>query len=301
MPLLVAEAAKLSLEMLERGVIEEIIDRDEMFALVPFMKIDGKAYVYNRENTLTEADFLSPYDTVNEGGATFTEITTTLKVMAGDVDMDKFLLATQSDHNSQLAIQLASKAKGLGRAFRRALIQGNSAVNAKSFDGIARLVDPSQVILADVNGAAVTLAMLDELKDLVKLGADAFIMNRAVWRAIRALLRSFNGNVAEVVMIENFGRAVHAYDGIPVLLNDFIPSNETCGSNAATTSIYAIRLNEVDGFHAIYGGPSAGIQVEEVGTIQNMDAIRYRMKWYVGTCLKSTLSLARLAGVTNVS
>jgi len=168
MPLLVAEAAKLSLEQLERGVIEEIIDKDELFALVPFMYVDGKAYVYNRENTLTEADFLSPYDPVNEGGATFTEVTTTLKIMAGDVDMDKFLLATQSDHNSQLAIQLASKAKGLGRAFRRALVQGSSSVNAKSFDGLASLCDPSQVILADTNGAAMTLAMLDELKELVK-------------------------------------------------------------------------------------------------------------------------------------
>ena len=256
MPLLVAEAAKLSLEQLERGVIEEIIDKDEMFALVPFMYVNGKAYVYNRENTLTEADFLSPYDPVNEGGATFTEITTTLKIMAGDVDMDKFLISTQSDHNAQLAIQLASKAKGMGRAFRRALVQGVSSVNAKSFDGIASLCDPSQVIVADTNGAALTLNMLDELKDLVKLGADALVMRRSTWRAVRALLRSFNGNTADVVMIENFGKPVHAYDGIPVLLNDFIPSTEVTGSNSATTSIYAIRFNEADGFHAIYGGPS---------------------------------------------
>jgi len=58
MPLLVAEAAKLSLEQLERGVIEMIIDKDELFALVPFMHVNGKSYVYNRENTLSEADFL---------------------------------------------------------------------------------------------------------------------------------------------------------------------------------------------------------------------------------------------------
>ena len=125
-------------------------------------------------------------------------------------------------------------------------------------------------------------------------------MRRSTWRAVRALLRSFNGNQAEMIMIENFGKPVHSYDGIPVVLDDFIPNNEVCGSNGATTSIYAIRLNEVDGFHAIYGGPSAGVVVENIGTIQNKDAVRYRMKWYVGTALKSTLSLARLAGITNV-
>jgi len=300
MPLLVAEAAKLSLEQLERGVIEEIIDVDEFFALFPFTFVNGKAYVYNRENTLTEADFLSPYDTVNEGGATFTEVTTTLKIMAGDVDLDKFTLSTQSDHNNQLAIQLTSKAKGIRRAFQRAVIQGYSSVNAKSFDGIASLCDPSQVILADVNGAALTLTMLDELKELVKLGADCLVMRRSTWRAIRALLRSFNGNNAEMIMIENFGKPVHAYDGTPVVFNDFIPNNEVCGTANNTTSIYAVRLNEVDGFHGLYGGASAGIQVEEIGTIQNKDAVRYRVKWYCGTALKSTLSLARLAGLTNV-
>lgn len=300
MPLLVAEAAKLSLQMMERGVIEEIIDIDEMFALVPFMRVDGKSYVYNRENTLTEADFLSPYDPVNEGAASFTQVTAILKILAGDVDLDKFLMQTQSDHNSQLAIQLAAKAKGMGRAFKRALVQGSSAVNPKSFDGIASLCDPSQVILAGTNGAALTLDMLDELKDQVKTGADCFVMRRSTWRAIRTLLRSFNGNQGETMMIPNFGRPVPAWDGIPVVLNDFIPATETCGSNNATTSIYAVRFNEADGFHAIYGGQAAGVVVEEIGTIQNKDAVRHRIKWYVSTCLKSTLSMARLAGITNV-
>lgn len=300
MPLLVAEANKLSLQMLERGVIEEIIDIDEMFALVPFMRVDGKAYVYNRENTLTEADFLSPYDPVNEGAASFTQVTAILKILAGDVDLDKFVMQTQSDHNSQLAIQLASKAKGMGRAFRRALVQGSSSVNPKSFDGLASLCDPSQVILAGTNGAALTLDMLDELKDQVKLGADCFVMRRSTWRAIRTLLRSFNGNQAEMMQIPNFGKPVPSWDGIPVVLNDFIPNTETCGSNNATTSIYAVRFNEADGFHAIYGGDAAGVVVEEIGTIQNKDAVRHRIKWYVSTCLKSTLSMARLAGITNV-
>jgi len=72
MPLLVTEANKLSQDQLERGVIEEIIDYEELFALFPFMTINGKAYDYNRENQLAEGDFLDPYDVVPEGAATFT-------------------------------------------------------------------------------------------------------------------------------------------------------------------------------------------------------------------------------------
>jgi HK97 family phage major capsid protein len=302
MPLLEAEANKLSQETLERGVIEEIIDRDDLFALVPFMPIEGKAYLYNRENTISEGEFLDPYDDVPEGAASFTEVTTRLRILAGDVDLDKFLMTTQSDHNSQLAIQLASKAKALGRKFRRTLINGDNGANAKEFDGLAVLVPSEQTLIAGENGASVTLSMIDELRDLVKIagGPDCLMMRRSTWRAFKALLRAMNGNAATEIMIENFGRPVPAIDGLPVILNDFIPIDEVQGTNAATTSIYAVRLNEADGFHGIVGNNMAGIAVEDIGTVQTKDAVRYRVKWYVGTALKSTLSVARLKGVTNI-
>ena len=40
MPLLREEAEKLSNNELEQGVIETIIDRDDLFAILPFMKIN---------------------------------------------------------------------------------------------------------------------------------------------------------------------------------------------------------------------------------------------------------------------
>lgn len=300
MPLLVAEANKLSENQMERGVIEEIIDRDALFALVPFMHVNGKTYSYNRENTISEGDFLDPYDVVNEGGATFTEVFTRLRILAGDVDLDKFLIATQSDANDQLAIQIAQKSKALARKFRRTLVIGDSGTNAKEFDGVAKLVTAGQTLNAGTNGNAVTFAMLDELRDAVENGVDCLMMRSGTWRAIRALIRAMGGNDASHVMLENFGQAVPAYDGTPIIINDFLPTTEVAGSSTNTTSIYALRLNEADGFHCIYGGPNAGIAVEEVGTVQNKDSVRYRVKWYVGTALKSTQSLARLKGITNI-
>lgn len=300
MALLVAEAAKLSREQMERGVIEEIIDTDEMFALLPFMQVNGKSYVYNRELALSEGTFLDPYEAVTEGAATFTQVTALLKILAGDVDLDKFLMATQSDFNSQLAIQLAAKAKALGRKFRRTLAIGDEGNNAKEFSGIKALMPTAQTIAAGANGAAVTFSMLDELKDVVKNGADVLMMRKGTWRAIRALLRAAGGNDATTMMIPNFGRPIPGYDGTPVIINDFLPGDETMGSSSVTCSIYGLRLNETDGFHGIYGGPNAGVVVEEIGTIQNKDAVRWRVKWYAGTCLKATHSVSRLKGVTNL-
>lgn len=297
MPLLQTTAEALSRESLERGVIEEIITRDDMFALLPFMQVTGKAYVYDRENSLASADFLSPNDTVNESASDVTQVTAYLKILAGDVDVDKFLATTMDDTNNQVAIQIASKAKAVKRIFQSCVVNGNSATNPKQFDGLTRLCDPNQVIAAGTNGAAIALSMLDELRDQVILGPDAFIMRRGTWRAIKQLLRAAGGTRADMLEMENFGWPVPAFDGVPVLLNDFIPANETMGSSNTTTSIWAARFNEADGVHGIFGGPNAGMVVEDIGTVQNKDANRIRVKWYAGLALKSTLSLARLQGV----
>lgn len=299
MPLLRVEAERLSQEMMERGVIEEIIDRDELFALLPFQMVDGKAYTYNREDTLSEGDFLDPYEAINEGGATFSEVTAKLRILAGDVDVDKFLIATMSDTNPQLAIQIASKAKALGRKVRRTIINGDNGVNAKEFDGLKKLVPAGQTLVAGANGAAISLTALDELLDAVKLGANALMMRQGTWRAIRALLRATGGITPETIMIENFGRPVPAYNGVPVIINDFILADEIQGLGSDLTSVYAVRLNEVDGFHGIAAGKAAGLVVEEIGTVQNKDSVRWRVKWYLGTALKATHSVARLKAVTN--
>lgn len=300
MPLLKSVAEKLSNNDLVAGIVEEIIERDDMFAILPFVHTEGKAYVYNRENTLAEGVFLDPNEAIPESASDFTEVTAKLKILAGDVDVDKFLIATMGDTNSQLALQLAAKAKGMARQFHRTLALGDSTVNPKEFDGLAKLTAAGQTIVAGANGAPLTLAMLDELLDAVPNGADALVMTRGAIRAYRTLLRATSGTDAQMQMLENFGRPMLVHNGVPILMNEFLPKDEVQGTSNVTGSIYAVRFNEVDGLHGIYGGDTAGFSVEDIGTVQNKDAQRFRMKWYVGTALKSTKSLARLKGVTTV-
>lgn len=300
MPLLKAEAAKLSRDQMVAGVIEEIIERDDLFALLPFAQVNGKAYVYNREKTLAEADFIDPNETIAESASEFDQKVETLRILAGDLDIDKFLQATQSDTNDQLATQIAAKAKGVGRKFHRTLARGNASTNPKEFNGLPQLVAASQSISMGTNGAALTLSALDELLDAVPNGADAIIMRRGTIRAYRNLLRAQPGNDAVIQMLPEFGRPMLTHNGIPIIMNEFLAGDEVQGSGTATCSVYAARFNELDGLHGLYGGDSAGVVIENIGTVQNKDAIRIRLKWYVSTVLKSTKSLARLKGVTNI-
>lgn len=300
MPLLKQEAEKLSNNQLVSGVIDEIIQRDDMFSVLPFMGVNGKAYVYNRENTLGGADFLDPNDPINESAATFTEVVAKLRILAGDVDIDKFLQSTMGDSNDQMAVQIAKKAKAVARKFHQTLAQGDSTVDAKSFDGLPKLVTGGQTVSAGANGGALTLSMLDELCDAVPNGADVIVMRRGTIRAFRGLLRATYGTDAVMQQLENFGRPMLTHNGIPVIMNEFLAGDEDQGSATDTASVYALRLNELDGLHGIYGGDNAGIVVENIGTVQNKDATRIRLKWYAGLALKSTRSVARLKGVTNI-
>lgn len=313
MPLLNAEAEKLSQNDLVRGVVQEIIDADQVFQFLPFAHTQGKAYVYNREHTLASAQFITTNVDVPESASTFEEVSTTLRIIAGDVDVDNFLAETQSDSNSQKAIQIAMKAKAVARLFSQKFVAGDAstsydlsslggsaAATYVEFDGMDKLTPAGQVLTKGVNGAALALDHLDELLDKVKLGADILVFSRRTIRDYKKTLRALSNVEPDYITLDN-GSRILAYSGIPILLNDWVSETKTVGTSTDCSTIYAARLNEQDGLHGIYSGSDVGMRITEIGQLQNRDATRTRIKWYVALALKSTKSLAKLAGVRPVA
>lgn len=299
MPLLGAQAALLSENDRQKGIIETMIDTDEMFGLLPFVKTEGLAYLYTREKTAAGGAWFDAYEELEESTSEVENVTATLKRIGGQVDMDNFIIQTKSDWYDQVAVQLGQKSKGMAKQFHNEVVNGDVSVNAKGFDGVRKLVSASQTLSMGTNGAPVDFAALDELVDAVKLkDGKVLMMRQEVWRQIRALNRAFGGNTAETVMVPNFGQPMKAYDGVPVIINDYLPINEVQGTNVKTTSVYAMRMNEVDGLHGIYGGAgSVGFTLQKIGLLQNKDVTRFRAIWYAGLALKANHSLARLKGV----
>ena len=69
MALLRTTAEQFSQDQLEAIVVEEIITEDDVFAVMDFIEVDGKALVFNRENALPTVDWVDVNETINESSA----------------------------------------------------------------------------------------------------------------------------------------------------------------------------------------------------------------------------------------
>jgi hypothetical protein len=304
MALILEEAAKLSNDMLLQGVVETIIKDSPILQRLPFIEIVGNGLTYNQEKTLPSIDFYDVGDEWAESTPTFEQITANLKIMGGDADVDNFLKSTRSNIQDLEAAVIELKAKALRDKFEEIFIYGVSGDSSKEFDGLRKLIDTEtasdQVISMGGTGATLTMAKLDELVDAVKGGKpDMLLMSRRSRRKINALVRAAGG-MTETDR-DKWGNFVQLWDGVPIGVNDWILDTHTLASGLETattggtcSTIYAVQFGE----GALCGLTSPGhLQAEPVGPLENKDASRTRVKWYVSLALFSAVKAAALIGV----
>ena len=119
----------LTNDMLIKGIIDSVVTVNQFYGMLPFKGIQGNALAYNRE--AADFDQMSLIDTVNTGHTsinkdqqTFTRHSTELTTLIGDAQVNGLIQAVGSDYNDATAVQVAAKAKGLGRSYMNLLING---------------------------------------------------------------------------------------------------------------------------------------------------------------------------------
>jgi hypothetical protein len=291
MALTLTEAAKLSEDSLVKGIMETIVKDSPILQQLPLVEVAGNSLKYNQENALPSVAFYAVGDTWAESTPTFTQKTATLSILGGDADVDSYLQQTRSNFQDIQAAVIELKAKALRHKFEDTFINGDTTGDANAFDGVDKLCPSGQSISMGTNGDTLSLPRLDELVDLIKgQKPDMLLMSRRSRRKLNALMRA--AGIVEQRQ-DDFGVFVQLYNGIPVYVNDWIADNKTVDTSADCSTIHTLCLGE----GAVCGLQNGGIQVELVGKLQTKDAIRTRIKWYVGLALFSTVKLARLIGV----
>ena len=289
MALLLSESAKLSNDMVQRGVIETIIEESPVLQMLPFETIEGNSYKYNQENTLGGAQFYAVNGTWTEATATFTQKTANLSILGGDADVDNFIQRVRSDIQDQRAVQTALKAKSVARSFEQTFVGGDTSADANAFDGIWKLATAGQTI--DAN-AALALTHVDQLIDKVLGGKPELLLTtRKQRRALKGLLAASAHYVERGET--SFGRQVMLYDGIPVEISDFLGDVETSGAltGGSQSSMYAIHFSALDGLVGLQNG---SVEVVDLGQLESKDATRVRIRWYVGLALLRDSAIGRV-------
>src|SRR5215217_1132822 len=223
MAVTLAQAAVLSSNDLQRGVLETFVQESPIMDRLPLLDINGNAYAYNSEATLPGVEFRAVNAAYTESTGTFTQTTVTLVILGGDADVDRFIVQTRGNLFDQRAEQTALKSKALSYKYTDSVFNGDVSVDANSFDGLKKLLTGTQVIDAATNGLAVMGAddaarnlfwdQMDALIAAVPGGPDAIYANDLIMGKMTSNARRLLIGTTER---DDFGRPFLAYNGIPI-------------------------------------------------------------------------------------
>lgn len=263
------ESKKYVLEDYQTGVIDEFQKSNWLLQHMTFDDVvsptgggAGLTYSYARQKTQGNAAFRDVNEEYTPSTIEIEKFYADLKIFGGTFQIDR-IQAGMGGIASQVAIQMAEKIKAANALFNQTVINGDSAVDSKSFDGLEKAVTgssteyiPGAIIDLSTSSAIDTnyKVLLDELDLFLSSldGTPSFIGgNNLLIARLRACARRSG---AYQITIDQFGKNIESYNGIPFV--DFgtkAGSNDPVVETNATTgisSLYAARL-AMDGFHGI--------------------------------------------------
>lgn len=324
-----AQAALLSENDLQAGVLERFIQESPIFDRLPLKPIDGNAYAYNAEGTLPGVEFRAVNAAYAESTGTVVQATETIVILGGDADVDTFIQATRSNLNDQLETQVRLKVKAAAYKFHDAVFNGDVAVDANAYDGLKKRLTGAQVIPGGANGIPVIgagdadiqtfLDRVDEALAAAKISGDngALYMNNLIRARFISAARRAKLAEQELVTVGPVDKRIDSYRGTPILdAGDkldgtrVLPQTETQGTATDASSVYAVRFgdDEADGAttglvntnHEGANSIEEGLfAVKRLGEQQAKPAHRVRIEGFLGLATFSGQSAARLTGVRN--
>jgi HK97 family phage major capsid protein len=299
----------------------------EILQRLNFKSIQGNSYKYDVELTLPTAVWSTTGDKIGESSGEVEQRTTNIFTLIQNCRTDKGKIALNSTQNPENE-DIRAGAKAMAHEFEKQFILGQTSTqsNPKSFKGLMRILaemetqtttdldgaagSNSQVIANSATSGALTMAKVDELIDAIKGGKpDMLLMSRLSRRKLSALQRASGSGV---VMTEpnQFGLRVPTYDGIPIVISDWMPDNIQDGSGSALAIasydpnvayasgydngiIFALKIGDQD-----VTGLNAGEMTHERETFsEDYNAITNRFVWYMGLACFKKYSLAGLINI----
>ena len=314
-----SEYAKLEMDEMKSGVLEAILTGDALMPFLQWKSIEGNSLLYNRESTLPTAAF---HDVGSEDWvateATYTQKTAALKILGIQSKLDRYAKQTRSSVQSQEGIVYAGMAKALARKIAQYVIKGEPTSEALAFEGLDSLVRGDTRMMAMDDGAVdgpgtaeteLTIDRLDAMIDEVYDGQqkpDLLIMNSTMRRKLTSLARAAGSGIV-MDNVELFGYQITRYDGIPIVVTNWVTNAETYDDagtwpSSTATSIFALVLGEENQGHTmLHNGPVLTPDIQPLGTAFDGNNDEYRMVVYLNAAVFSAERVAALGGIDSAS
>jgi hypothetical protein len=281
MAITLAEAQKNVQDALQMGVIDEFRKSNWILDHLTFddavSPTGGGAtmtYAYTRLKTQPTAGFRAINTEYTPSEVTKERHTVDLKIFGGSYQIDR-VIANMGGIVSEVELQQSQKIKAANALFNDTFINGDSATDSKSFDGLEKALvgssteynNGSDKVTIDLSTSAAIstnytsfLDMLDEFLTGLD-GTPSFIAgNTKLISKLRACAR--RAAMYQTTKTD-WGTQVESYGNIPFVdlgtkagTNDDVVKTD---SSTGTTSLYVARLG-LDGLH--------GVSMAEVSPIQ---------------------------------
>ena len=225
-------------------------------------------YSYRRQETQPTAEFRAINTEYLPSTTTAKKYSTTLAVLGGAFEIDRILANIGPKGSDEVTRNINDKVKAAITLFQDTVINGDTGVNDKAFDGLDKALTGSSTEMkptsdtydwTDLEGEKGNKAIdtLDEFFDLLDGTPTIVVGNKKALARVRAMVRRTSMYVREPIdgLVNANGRPIsrESYGGIL-----FADAGEKAGSNDpiipiaadGTTSLYAYRVG-LDGFCGI--------------------------------------------------
>ena len=226
------------------GVADTVITVAPFYELVPFIPVRGSSLIVNQDATTGMVGFSAEgndltTDTAVSNTMSTTQRTFVMKALLGQANVDRFSASTSAAAGvDQMALQVAAKSRKIARKAYEQVAKGSTAGDTAGFDGLPELRQQSanSGTAFDLSTVANTFSAFDAAMNLVtaKDGQIDFIMcSSNVIDKYKAAVRATGSGFAYYTSPITT-RNILAYEGVPVLRNDYLAGFDEQGGVSNT-------------------------------------------------------------------
>lgn len=290
---------------LKAGVLKVMAQNSPILDRLKFKTVEGNAYQHQIETALPPHQFRGVGGGYTRGSGARRKITENVSIMGAEVFIDFFELRVAADKKDLKASKFDEVARGVALGWDTIFFEGDTNSNLHGVNGLRKRITGNQLLWSSTDGTALTVALLDQLLDLVTTPGKLLYMNRTLRRKVTSLVRAAGGTMRVETTLDKYGKQVTAYDEVPIHIvertddgSTILDFDETRGNSNVTASIYCLSFGDEKYVFGLMGA-GGSFDVKDLGESEIAPGIIGRIEWYPGLMIGHPRCCGRLGGITD--